>query len=59
MQIREFRSFLYRYPLFYTLLINTCYSIGNILVFVSTKDNVAFENILKAKKLLGDIDNSK
>ncbi|RGJ49784.1 hypothetical protein DXD58_12745, partial [Bacteroides sp. D20] len=49
-QIKEIRSFLYRYPLFYILLVNTCYSIDNILVFVSRKDNVIFENILNAKK---------
>ena len=39
-QIKEFRSFLYRYPLFYILLINICYSIDNILVFVLRKDNL-------------------
>ena len=49
-QTKAVRSFLYRYPLFYILLVNTCYSIDNILVFVSRKDNVIFENILNAKK---------
>ncbi|WP_276572321.1 3-oxoacyl-[acyl-carrier-protein] synthase III C-terminal domain-containing protein, partial [Phocaeicola vulgatus] len=35
--------FLYRYPLFYILLINICYSIDNILVFVYKKLKVRSE----------------
>lgn len=30
--------------------LNICYSVNNVFIFVSIEGNVAFENILKAKK---------